>query len=99
MIEIRIMRIKQNESALYGKWIFDGKKMLEDETAKRIQYLISNVLEDKAVADNGWEILYQDPIDKRFWELTYLQSELHGGGPPSLINISEKQSKDKYIFY
>ena len=92
------MEIKKNENALYGKWILEGKKIVADETVKRIEYLIAAVLEEKAVANNGWEKLYQDQSDKRLWELTYLQSELHGGGPPSLINISKEEARVKYKF-
>ena len=56
-------------------------------------------LTDEKVAtdSSGWDILYKDPRDGRFWELTYPDSSFHGGGPPRLENFSatEAGSKDK----
>ena len=36
----------------------------------------------------GWISLYRDPEDNRLWELSYPQSEMHGGGPPLLRVVS-----------
>jgi len=47
-------------------------------------------------ADGGWSRLYLDPVDGRYWELIYPQSEIHGGGPPRLAHISADAAKIKY---
>jgi immunity protein 27 of polymorphic toxin system len=43
-----------------------------------------------------WSKLYLDPVDGGYWELTYPQSEMHGGGPPQLVHISADAAKIKY---
>lgn len=90
------MKIQSNEFILKGNWIFDGHSVIEDSIAKRVNLLIQDYLIKIATSKSGWEILYQDPQDKRYWELTYPDSESHGGGAPSLINISEGEAKSKY---
>lgn len=88
------MYIESYETEFHGKWIFDGKNVIADETVEKIQYLRNNVL--NKIKDGDWEVLYRDPSDGRYWELTHLHSEMHGGGPPSLINISAETAKTKY---
>ena len=41
-------------------------------------------------------MLYRDPGDGRYWELAYPNGEMHGGGPPSLIMLTEQEAKTKY---
>jgi hypothetical protein len=89
------MKINKEETKIVGHWIFDGSKMTTDEACKRIESLVAGYL-IKITTDGGWDILYQDPEDKRYWELIYPNSEMHGGGPPSLILLSEVQVKEKY---
>ena len=71
---------------------------MEDVTCERIKWLINNYL--RKVADSpqwgAWETLYQDPADGRYWERTYPQSELHGGGPPQLRCLALNEAKQKY---
>jgi Immunity protein 27 len=45
---------------------------------------------------SGWETLYRDPITGELWELTYPQSEMHGGGPRHLRIISLADAQLKY---
>ena len=40
--------------------------------------------------------LYRDPNDNRLWELIYPQSEMHGGGPPELRNLTFNEARQKY---
>jgi len=40
--------------------------------------------------------LYRDPDDGRYWERTYPQSELHGGGPPELRVLATEDARQKY---
>jgi hypothetical protein len=45
---------------------------------------------------SGWDALYADPATGKFWELTYPQSHLHGGGPRQLSEISSSAARVKY---
>ena len=58
---------------------------LPDETEvteqTRIQQLIRDELVKIARDLTGWRVLYRDPKDGRLWQLSYPQSEMHGGGP------------------
>ncbi|HBD27039.1 Imm27 family immunity protein [Flavobacterium sp.] len=88
--------IEEKEKELTGNWIFKDGKIVEDETSKRIKFLIDNFLVKIAVSPSGWEKLFQDPNDLRFWELTYNDGEFHGGGAPSLRNISKEMAVKNY---
>ena len=44
----------------------------------------------------GWEVLYPEPRDGRFWELIYPHSQMQGGGPPRLHLLSSKEARAKY---
>ena len=80
-----------NEDIIVGKWLDNGTEVLADENCKRIDWLTSEVLHAVGVDESGWQYLYQDPNDKRFWILSYPHSELHGGGPPTLKLVSSNE--------
>jgi hypothetical protein len=61
---------------------------------KRILWLRENRLREIETA--GWTILYQDPADSRFWELTYPNKEQHGDGPAQLSVISRIDAVSRY---
>lgn len=89
------MRIKADEIEIKGNWVAEGGSVVADDNCRRIDWLTANL--QRIYTDNsGWEILYQNPEDGRFWELTYPESGCHGGGPPSLRNITEEIAKTKY---
>jgi hypothetical protein len=69
-----------------------------DVTQRRIAELISNRLQKLAISPEygAWEILYRDPFDGRYWELTYPQGEMHGGGPKQLRNLARATALAKY---
>ena len=90
------MCLKKCETSLIGKWIFENGKIVEDSVTKRINKLINNCLVKITSDKTGWETLYKDPKDNRYWILTYPDSELQGGGAPSLINISKEEASSKY---
>jgi hypothetical protein len=92
------MNISSNETILTGKWISVDGEVRGDESTERIKSLVKSYLKQIAISPKygAWEILYQDPNDKRYWEHTYPHSELQGGGPPMLINISNSEAKNKY---
>lgn len=89
-------KLQSHEQELVGKWVLVSNKMVADETCQRIEELIDGYLMKLATDESGWDTLYQDPSDGRYWELTYPQSEMHGGGPPALTSVSEDYARQKY---
>jgi len=89
-------KIESNEKEIIGKWLFEGSKVTGDPACKRIEDLTQNYLKELAADGEDWSILYQDPEDQRYWEFTYPQSHMHGGGPPSLNCISFEEAQKKY---
>lgn len=45
---------------------------------------------------SGWLSLYRYPESGELWELSYPQSEMHGGGPRRLATIGETDAKARY---
>ena len=88
------MNLKSDETDLRGVWSFVDGKMIANDACKRIESLVKHHL--KQVAGGGWETLYLDPNDGRYWEQTYPQGEMHGGGPPRLAVISKAEAEAKY---
>jgi hypothetical protein len=89
-------KINSTETLLTGKWIWQGDRIVGDETCNRIYDLIKNHLKEEGRDASGWEALYRDPDDGRLWELTYPQGELQGGGPPQLRHLTVDEAKSKY---
>lgn len=90
------MKLQPNETVLKGSWIEEGSGVRPDATCQRIKWLIAEVLKKVATDASGWVDLYLDPMDGRYWELSYPQSEMHGGGPPRLAIIAVSQARAKY---
>ena len=85
------------EVDLHGNWLVHADhSVVADLTEQRIEWLTTQMLERIANHSSGWEILYRDPRDGRLWELTYPQSEMHGGGPRQLRVISRQDAAAKY---
>jgi hypothetical protein len=89
-------KIESNETEIIGKWLYDGPKVTGDSACLRIEDLTQNYLRELAANGEDWSILYQDPDDGRYWEFTYPQSHMHGGGPPPLTLLSNEEAKAKY---
>ena len=90
--------IRPDETELVGRWENIGGSVRADAVANRINDLTQTYLMRISVSENGWEKLYRDPVDLRLWELTYPQSEMHGGGPPRLRLLSLEEAQKKYTF-
>ena len=90
------MKLKPNEIELRGNWEFVGNSMKADNISERIENLISSYLIEISEDESGWNKLYQDPEDERYWELSYPESEMHSGGAPLLKNLSLHEAKEKY---
>ena len=85
------------EVDLRGDWLVQSNRsVVADSTETRIEWLITQRLKRVANDSSGWEILYRDPRDGRLWELTYLKSEMHGGGPRRLRVLSRDEATAKY---
>jgi hypothetical protein len=87
------MQLLENEIELKGAWHEEGSGVVANEVCVRIQWLVENSF--KEIASLNWETVYQDINDSRFWLLTYPQSNMHGGGPPSINIITNSQVKEK----
>jgi len=85
-----------SEDELVGRWEMVQGRMTADETAQRIDWLVEHELTHVAADDSGWMNLYRDPLTGGYWELTYPQSEMHGGGPPKLTRLDEGEARNKY---
>jgi hypothetical protein len=90
------MTIEPEETDIVGQWVVQDGRVIADEATRRIELLIKEHLE--IVAACGWEQLFLDPTDGRFWERTFPKSEMHGGGPPRLTVIDEEKAHIKYHF-
>lgn len=86
----------RHEADLAGRWTTSGNRTETDDTCKRIEWLIAEKLQKLATDSSGWNVLYLDPVDARYWELTYPQSHAHGGGPPRLTHLSNEEAQSRY---
>ena len=85
-----------DEHQLVGGWVeHDGGRAL-DEVDRRIFWLVTRRLIPRGIAHGGWEQLYQDPRDGRYWELTFPEGSLHGGGPRRLEYITTALACKRY---
>jgi len=89
-------RLQSHETRLVGGFREFGDSIVRDEVCERIDQLIDHYLQHIKVHESGWDVLFRDPNDGRYWEYTHLQSEMHGCGPPSLICISPECAKQRY---
>ena len=89
-------RLAADETELTGVWKIKDAKITGDPVCERIEWLISNHLVQLGADSSGWSELYRDPDDGRLWELTWPQSEMHGGGPPRLTCLTIDAARGKY---
>ena len=92
------MKLKHDETELVGKWVEANSEVHDDAVCERIEWLTFHQLKKIAISKQwgAWETLFQDPDDGRYWEQTYPQGQMHGGGPRSLNCLSREQAKEKY---
>jgi len=88
--------IASDEIMISGRWETVAGKVRADEVCRRIEDLITNYLVELGKDASGWDRLFVDPSDGRYWELTYPDSQLHGGGPPRLANLAKSEAGVKY---
>ena len=85
-----------DERTLDGAWTDAGAGGVHDEVDQRIFWLVSRRLTLLGVAEGGWRQLYRDPRDGRFWELTFPQGSLHGGGRRRLECVTALVAAERY---
>ena len=94
-------KISPDETVILGSTMSGGKMIVDREACLRINWLTSEALENVGVRKDsgGWERLYRDPVDGRYWHLTYPHGEMQGGGPPELrhILLSAQDIGEKYV--
>jgi hypothetical protein len=90
------MNIKPSETVITGQWILQDGRPVADEDCTRIATLTKSHLVEVGRDPSGWNTLYRDPTDGRYWELVYPQGELHGGGPPELRYLTVEEASQKY---
>ena len=88
--------IKPHETKIVGQWIEQDEHVVGDENCQRIEHLTRQVLKGIEISDDGWDLLYQDRADGRYWELIHPAMHLRHGGPPSLIALDPEYARKKY---
>jgi len=86
------------ERDIVGTWILERGTVRADEVCVRIEKLVNEYLVKVATSAvwGDWQVLYRDPGDGRYWEKTFPQSEMAGGGPPSLTLIDIAKAQERY---
>lgn len=94
------MKLKPEETELVGKLEMVNARVRGDATCERIHRLTTTHLQEVAISkeSGGWDTLFKDPDDGRYWERTYPHSEMHGGGPPRLALLSMEEAQSNYEF-
>jgi hypothetical protein len=90
--------IQPHETEIIGKWIEVDGRVIGDEACERVESITHGYLERLGYSEEsgGWESLFRDPVNGQYWERTYPQSYMHGGGPPALIRLSKEEAEQKY---
>jgi hypothetical protein len=97
MCNLENMDIDSTESEIVGEWIEQSAgKVVANHSCERIDWLVKYALKEISVNGDSWEILYQNPKDGAYWEMSYPSSHMHGGGPPKLSKLSSALAKEKY---
>jgi hypothetical protein len=84
------------ETDLVGSWIKGKDGFVADPTERRIAWLTKHYLREIATGPNGWDVLYRDPNDGRYWELTYPKSVVQRAGPMKLTSIAQENARRKF---
>ena len=78
---------------LAGQWFVRDGTLAADDVCVEIDALLENHLDEVAHDASGWLTLYRDRRDGQYWELSYPQSHMHGGGPPKLVTITPADAR------
>jgi hypothetical protein len=81
---------------IIGGWLLKDGRMEGDQATHIIDHLIADHLIEVDGREGGWTKLYLDPSAGTYWELTYPRSEMHGGGPRILTQLSADAVRSQY---
>jgi len=70
-------------------WYSEDGKVAARGDAEAIDEMLTTKLEKVRTEEGGWIVIYRHCDTNQLWELSYPQSELHGGGPRRLRLISK----------
>lgn len=73
-------KLRAHETRLVGKWYSTADGIVGNDACDRIDDVTENHIRRLSTDSSGWDTLYIDPDDGRYWELLYPQSEMHAGG-------------------
>ena len=90
------MNIEPHETEIVGNWIVKDSRVVNDDACQRVWDLMTTYLISIKPASDGWEHLYRDPHDGRYWERTFPHGEMQAGGPPALRLIDPVAAVQKY---
>ena len=90
--------LRPDEHELIGSWIEIDGQVRGDRQCQRIHSLTQEALTFVAHSPEsaGWETLFVDPTDGRYWERSYPHGDMHGGGPPVLRHLPSDVAQRKY---
>lgn len=73
---------------LIEEFLLKGSTVVAAGDAARIDVMLRDELVKVGAEEGGWTTLYRHKTTGTFWELTYPNSEMHGGGPRQLVELS-----------
>jgi hypothetical protein len=85
-----------DEHLLDGAWVETPDGTESDDVDRRIFWLVRRRLRPVAILHGGWDQLFIDPRDHRYWELTFPHGTLFGGGPRRLSELPAVLARAKY---
>lgn len=94
-------KLQVDEVELVGARLNGDKLDVDAKACERIDWLVNTALDIFGFSEEsgGWDKLYRDPADGRFWLLTYPFSAMHGGGPPTLrhLKLTEGEARSRFV--
>ena len=69
-------------------WHLEDGKVAARGDAAAIDEMLATKLEEVRTDEGGWVVIFRHRDTNQLWELSYPQSELHGGGPRRLRRIN-----------
>ena len=87
--------LQAHETSLEGHWLKQNDENVPDEIQQRIRWLVGTQLTIVSPKSGGWEVLYRDERDGRYWELTFADIA-QGGGPWKLTAVSNEYVTKHY---
>lgn len=90
--------IAPEETEIIGNWIEVNGRVVGDAACDRVESLTRHYLTKLGYSEEsgGWQTLFIDPNDKRFWMRTYPHGDWHGGGPAALVRLAREDAKAKF---